>query len=112
MGAGSQGFGPSSTTFPGHKQGAGWEVELTGLEQVPMWAPGLFKMRTLVARPCHWAQEQNYFQRNTPKLILQQSGGPATELARLQAALPTTSHYILYWDLNTNWGDGVINQYC
>ena len=26
-GAGSQGFGPSSTAFPGHKQGAGWKVE-------------------------------------------------------------------------------------
>ena len=27
VGAGSQGLGPFSTAFPGHKQGAGWEVE-------------------------------------------------------------------------------------
>ena len=35
MGAGSQGFGPSSTAFPDHKQGAGWEVGLPGLELAP-----------------------------------------------------------------------------
>ena len=28
VGTGSQGFGPSSTAFPGHKKGAGWEAEL------------------------------------------------------------------------------------
>ena len=32
-GAGSQSFGLSSTAFPGHKQGAGWEVEPLGLKQ-------------------------------------------------------------------------------
>jgi len=50
-GAGSQGFGLSSTAFPGHKQGAGWEVELLGLELAPIWDPGTFKARTLAARP-------------------------------------------------------------
>ena len=35
--AGYQGFGLSSTAFPGQKQGAGWEVELLGLELAPMW---------------------------------------------------------------------------
>jgi len=30
--AGSQGFGPSLIAFSGHKQGAGWEVGLPGLE--------------------------------------------------------------------------------
>ena len=34
-----------------HKQGAGWEVELSGLEPAPMWDPGTFKARTLAARP-------------------------------------------------------------
>ena len=46
-GAGSQGFGPSLIAFPGHKQGAGWEVELLGLEPAPIWDPGVFKARTL-----------------------------------------------------------------
>ena len=46
MGAGSQGFGLSSA-FPGHKQGARWEVELPGLEPAPIWDPGAFKERTL-----------------------------------------------------------------
>ena len=32
MGFGYQSFGPSSTAFSGHKQGAGWEVEMPGLE--------------------------------------------------------------------------------
>ena len=40
MGAGSQGFGPSSTAFLGHKQGAGWEVEQLGHEPVPVWDAG------------------------------------------------------------------------
>ena len=41
-GAGSQSFGPSSssTVFPGHRQGAGWEVGLPGLEPAPIWDPG------------------------------------------------------------------------
>ena len=45
----SQGFGPSSTAYPGHKQGAGWEVELPGIELAPMWDPGTFKARTYIA---------------------------------------------------------------
>ena len=36
-GAGSQSFGPSWTALPGQKQGAGWEVELLGLEPAPIW---------------------------------------------------------------------------
>ena len=40
MSTGSPGFGPSSTAFPGHKQGARWEVGLPGLELVPTWDPG------------------------------------------------------------------------
>ena len=55
MGAGSLGFGPSLTAFPGPKQGAEWEVELLGLEPVPIWDPGAFKVRTLAARPWHRA---------------------------------------------------------
>ena len=39
-GAGSQSIGLSSTAFLGHKQGAGWEVELPGLALVPIWDPG------------------------------------------------------------------------
>ena len=43
MGAGSQAYGASLTAFPGHKQGVGWEVELLGLEPVPIWDPSTFK---------------------------------------------------------------------
>ena len=50
-----QGLGPSSTAFPGHTQGAGWEARLLGLELAPIWDPGTFKARTLAARPCHRA---------------------------------------------------------
>ena len=39
-GAGSQSFGPSSTAFPGHRQGAGREAGLPGLELAPIWDPG------------------------------------------------------------------------
>ena len=53
-GAGIQDFGPSSTAFPGHKQGAEWEEELPGLESAPIWDPGAFKARTLATRPPHW----------------------------------------------------------
>ena len=35
-GAGSQSFGPSSTAFPGHRQGPGREAGLP----VPIWDPG------------------------------------------------------------------------
>ena len=38
--AGSQSFGPSSTAFPGHRQGAGREAGLPGLEPAPIWDPG------------------------------------------------------------------------
>ena len=51
MGEESQSFGTSSTAFPGHKQRAGWEMGLPGLELVPIWDPGAFKVRTLAARP-------------------------------------------------------------
>ena len=33
-------LGPSSTAFPGHKQGAGREAGLLGLEPAPIWDPG------------------------------------------------------------------------
>ena len=49
MGAGSQGFGLFSAAFPGHKQGAGWEAGLLGLEPAPVWDPGVFKERTSAA---------------------------------------------------------------
>ena len=53
MGAGSQVFGSSSAALPGHKQGAGWEMVLLGLEPALSWDPGMFKGRTLTARmPC------------------------------------------------------------
>ena len=45
--------------FPGHKQGAGWEVELLGLELVPICDPGVFKARTLADRPCRLALKIN-----------------------------------------------------
>ena len=53
--AGSQGFEPFLTAFPGHKQGAGWEARSLGLELDPIWDPGMFKARTLAARPSHQA---------------------------------------------------------
>ena len=55
VGAGAQGFGLSSTAFPGHKQGAGWEVGLPGHKLAPIWDTGMFKVRTLAARPPHQA---------------------------------------------------------
>ena len=39
-GKGSQSFGPSLTAFPGHRQGAGREAGLPGLEPAPIWDPG------------------------------------------------------------------------
>ena len=39
-----------------HKQGAGWELELSGLELAPIWDPGAFKGRTLATRLPHWFQ--------------------------------------------------------
>lgn len=33
----SQGLGPSSSDFPGHKQGGGWEVELPGHQPMHIW---------------------------------------------------------------------------
>ena len=61
MGAESQGFEPSSTAFPGHKQGAGWEMELQGLELVPIWDPGTFKMITLTATLLHRVPQIFFF---------------------------------------------------
>ena len=55
MGAGSQVLRPSSTAFPGHKQGAGWQAGPPGLELMPLWDPGKCKMRTLAARLLSWA---------------------------------------------------------
>ena len=43
----SQSFGPFLTAFPGHKQGAGWEVVLPDLEPVPMWNSGTLRARNL-----------------------------------------------------------------
>ena len=54
MGAGSHGFGPSSTAFPSHKQGAGWEVELLGHEVVSIWDPSTCKGRTSDTRLLCW----------------------------------------------------------
>ena len=54
MGAGCQGFGLSSTAFPGHKQGAGCKAELPNGSQCPM-GPGAFKVRTVATRPRRWA---------------------------------------------------------
>ena len=53
--AGSQGFGLSSTAFPSHNQGAGWEVVLPGLEPAAVWDPSACKARTLANRPRLWA---------------------------------------------------------
>ena len=60
MGAGSQGFGPPSMAFLGNMHGAGWEVELPGLEQAPVWDPGAFNVRTLSARPRRWAPRKHF----------------------------------------------------
>ena len=57
MGTESQGFGVSSTAFPGHKQGAGWDAGLLGLEPVPIWDPGACKARTLATGPPSLTQE-------------------------------------------------------
>ena len=51
MAAGSHVFVPSSTASPGHKQLAGWEVGLLGLEPMPIQDPSTFKKRTLAVRP-------------------------------------------------------------
>ena len=37
MGAGSQGFGPSSTALPGYKQEAVWELKQQGYKPAPTW---------------------------------------------------------------------------
>ena len=51
VGAGSQGLGPSLAAVPGHKQGAGWEVELLGREPAHVWDASVFKVRILAAKP-------------------------------------------------------------
>ena len=53
VGAGSQGFGPSSTAFPGHKQKTGWEVGPPGLEPAYIWDPGALKAKTLATKLPH-----------------------------------------------------------
>ena len=58
-------FGPSKS----HKQGAGWEVELPGLEPVPIWDPGAFKARTLATRPCCQAQMIWFFTQENQKTV-------------------------------------------
>ena len=70
MGAGCQGFGPSSTAFPGHKQGAGWEAGQPGLEPASIWDPGRVKMRTLAARLLHGPCVFYFFRSNSPAAIL------------------------------------------
>ena len=50
VGAGFQGFGLSLTAFPGHKQGAGWETGLLGLEPMPISDPDVCEVRTVAAR--------------------------------------------------------------
>lgn len=42
---GSQGFGPTSTDFPGRKWGVRWEIEQLGHVPVPLWDPGRRKAR-------------------------------------------------------------------
>ena len=64
VGAGSQGFGSSSTAFPGHRQGAGWEAGLSVLEPVIIWDPSMFKKSTLAARPLRRAQYSFFFFKN------------------------------------------------
>ena len=51
MGEESQGFGLSLTSFPGHKQEGGWEVELLWFEPPALWDPSVLKARTFVTRP-------------------------------------------------------------
>ena len=63
MGAESQGFGPSSTAFPGHKQGAGWEAGSLALEQVTIWDSGMCKARTLNTITLGLRSDQESFQR-------------------------------------------------
>lgn len=46
----SQGSGPSSTTFLGHKQAAKREVEQQGYEATPIWDPSTRKVRILATR--------------------------------------------------------------
>ena len=54
-------FGPSSTVFPGHKEGAEWEMELPGLEPEPIWDPGDFKGRILAPTPLCWVLKKIIF---------------------------------------------------
>ena len=49
MGVGSQGFGPSSTAFPGYRQGTGREVKQLGA----ILDPRACKARTLATRLLH-----------------------------------------------------------
>ena len=67
MRAGTQGFGLSSTVFPGHKQGAGWDAGLPGLELIPTQDPGGLKARKLTARLPHWAHTHILYSKQYPK---------------------------------------------
>ena len=60
-GTGFQGFGPSSSIFPGHKQGAGREVEHLGYKPAPLWDPRVYKVRTLATRLLHQALSHKLF---------------------------------------------------
>ena len=52
---GAQGPGPSSTAFPGHKRGTGWEAGLLGLEPAAICYTGTCKARNLTTRLPHLA---------------------------------------------------------
>ena len=64
MRAGSQGFIPSWTAFPGHKQEAGWEAGQAVLELVTIWDSGTCKVKTLATRPPCWAIFSPIFEGN------------------------------------------------
>ena len=49
-GAETQGSGPSSTAFPGHKQEAEREVEQPGYEPALIWDPKHMEVKTLATR--------------------------------------------------------------
>ena len=54
---GTKALGHPPLLSPGHKQGAGWEVELPGVELASIWELGVLKLRTLASRPCHQVQK-------------------------------------------------------
>lgn len=54
MGAGSEGFEPSSAVSKGHTHGAGWNVEHWEPESEPTWDPGSYKGR--ISQLSCWAR--------------------------------------------------------